>query len=143
MTDFDFLEVPTWGLGVCFTPRVFLPKKKRPRMFLVQEKRPWHGRFIPPSLWKRLRVFPSGAETPAVYRYRFLCISECQKNMKGKGLKEDFRAPTVGPLILRQAHVLSLSLFLLFTVCTIFPWRACFSICVLPRINSTICKFHD
>lgn len=97
------LEVPTWGLGVCFTPRVFLPKKKRPRMFLVQEKRPWHGRFIPPSLWKRLRVFPSGAETPAVYRYRFLCISECQKNMKGKGLKEDFRAPTMGPLILRQA----------------------------------------
>ena len=79
-------------------------------MFLVQEKRPWHGRFIPPSLWKRLRVFPSGAETPAMYRYRFLCISGCQKNMKGKGLREDFRAPAMGPLILRPAHVLSLSL---------------------------------
>ena len=32
--------------------------------------------------------------------------------MKGKGLKEDFRAPTMGPLILRHANVLSLSLSL-------------------------------
>ena len=126
-------------------------------MFLEQEKRPWLCQLIPPSLWKRLWVFPSGAETPTVYRHTCRGAQRYERQTSSRRFsatrhvgstfwdKTFFFLSLTLSLSLFVFSSLSLSLFLSFpflTVCTMFfPGGHAFPCVVLDARNFQCPKF--